>query len=711
MQPDLIQDGVTAVDETERLRALHDLRILDTPSEAIFETLTALAAETFNVPIALISLVDDERQWFKSCIGLDTRETGRDLAFCDHAIRQDEPLVVLDATRDERFAANPLVTNAPAIRFYAGAPLILRPGVRLGTLCIIDDKPRADFDDASRRQLAAMAASVTAALAMRRDISASQAMEQRREVKAKLLAQGEALAGVGHWSWDARADTTTWSPVVYAIHGLDPSGPSPDYAQAMAVYEPQDRMVLEGMVAAALSTGEPYSLQARIRRPDGTLRHVKAMGEPVRDDAGEISGLAGVFMDVTDVVTADEELRINEARLRFLTENAADLILRIAPQRGVTWISPSARKFGYEPDQLLAKRIFEFVHPDDLAALRTVQRTLLQGVEEEQSLMRFRLRNPKAGGWYVFEVNATVVPSKGDMSVEVVNVLRDVTARCAAEAALEESEARFRHLAETASDIIMRSHPDGRIAYVSPSCERLTGFRPDEVIGRTARMWVHPDDWATVVAAFQAQLTSGTSSTIQSIEYRVITKDGRELWMESAPRATVDPATGAISVTDVVRDITARKVLSAALSAAKDAAESAAQVKADFLANMTHELRQPVTAVLGFTSILAARSNIHAVGIGRHTDLEIVALAVNSLAAVSAILGDKPYLFGARPCGADATVFGMLAGVLTPFFEGEIRRRAEGFGNLVAYVDRLMAQFYPAFEWDLEAAVRKPVAA
>ena len=96
------------------------------------------------------------------------------------------------------------------------------------------------------------------------------------------------------------------------------------------------------------------------------------------------------------------------------------------------------------------------------------------------------------------------------------------------------------------------------------------------------------------------------------------------------------------------------------------------------------------------------RKNVRAVGIGRHTDLEIVALAVRSLAAVSAILGDKPYLFGDRPCGADATVFGMLAGILTPYFDGEIRRRAEGFGNLVAYVDRLMAQFYPDFAWDVE---------
>lgn len=104
------------------------------------------------------------------------------------------------------------------------------------------------------------------------------------------------------------------------------------------------------------------------------------------------------------------------------------------------------------------------------------------------------------------------------------------------------------------------------------------------------------------------------------------------------------------------------------------------------------------------------RANIHAVGIGRHAHVEQVALGVRSLAAVAALLGDKPFLFGRRPCGADATVFALLAAALTPFFSGELRRRAEGFGTLVAYVDRLMARFYPEFEWDLGASC-EPVAA
>lgn len=104
------------------------------------------------------------------------------------------------------------------------------------------------------------------------------------------------------------------------------------------------------------------------------------------------------------------------------------------------------------------------------------------------------------------------------------------------------------------------------------------------------------------------------------------------------------------------------------------------------------------------------RQNVLGVGLGRHSDVEATALAVRSLAALAAILEDKPYLFGDRPCGADATVFAMLAGLLTPYFPSELRRRAEGFGTLVAYVDRLMAQVYPEFAWGPEPA-REPVAA
>jgi phosphoribosyl 1,2-cyclic phosphodiesterase/DNA-binding response OmpR family regulator len=128
-------------DESRRLGDLRDLAILDTQREARFDRLTRLASATFNVPIALVSLVDRDRQWFKSCFGLEATETSRDMAFCAHVVHQREDLVVADTLMDARFAENPLVTGGPRIRFYAGVPLILSGGSCIGTFCLIDVRP------------------------------------------------------------------------------------------------------------------------------------------------------------------------------------------------------------------------------------------------------------------------------------------------------------------------------------------------------------------------------------------------------------------------------------------------------------------------------------------------------------------------------------------------------------------------------------------
>lgn len=128
--------------ELQRLHQLHSLNILDTPAEERFDRLTRLAKRLFDVPIALISLLDEQRQWFKSQQGIDVCETDRDISFCGHAILTDQPFIIEDARQDSRFADNPLVTSEPFIRFYIGFPLILDNGCALGTLCLIDNRPR-----------------------------------------------------------------------------------------------------------------------------------------------------------------------------------------------------------------------------------------------------------------------------------------------------------------------------------------------------------------------------------------------------------------------------------------------------------------------------------------------------------------------------------------------------------------------------------------
>ncbi len=133
--------------EASRLKTLQSLNVLDTEAEERFDRITRMSKRLFGVPIALVSLVDENRQWFKSCVGLGVSETPRDISFCGHAILGDDIFIIPDAASDERFADNPLVVDEPHIRFYAGCPLSSSNGDKMGTLCIIDRKPRTLTED------------------------------------------------------------------------------------------------------------------------------------------------------------------------------------------------------------------------------------------------------------------------------------------------------------------------------------------------------------------------------------------------------------------------------------------------------------------------------------------------------------------------------------------------------------------------------------
>jgi GAF domain-containing protein len=156
-----------ATNEAERLAALRDYHILDTEAEGVYDDIARLASYICGVPIAMVSLVDGSRQWFKSKLGVHSKETPRDVAFCSHAILQSEPLIVRDAMKDSRFADSALVRRAPRIRFYAGFPLVTPEGFALGTLCAIDRKPR-QLSVGQKQAMQALARQVMALLDLHR---------------------------------------------------------------------------------------------------------------------------------------------------------------------------------------------------------------------------------------------------------------------------------------------------------------------------------------------------------------------------------------------------------------------------------------------------------------------------------------------------------------------------------------------------------------
>jgi len=177
---------VTTATEKKRLNVLWQYQVLDTVPEALFDDLTELAARICEAPIAMISLVDENRQWFKSRVGIATTQTSRDVSFCAHAIKQSDVFVVPDASKDPRFANNPMVVSEPKIRFYAGAPLITPDGHALGTLCIIDKIARELRPD-QKQALIILARHVVSQLELRRrSLELAAVRAQRDDLQGKL---------------------------------------------------------------------------------------------------------------------------------------------------------------------------------------------------------------------------------------------------------------------------------------------------------------------------------------------------------------------------------------------------------------------------------------------------------------------------------------------------------------------------------------------
>jgi PAS domain S-box-containing protein len=294
--PDMKTSADQAV-EASRLASLRSLGVLDTPPEAEFDALVRAAAAVCDVPVSLISLVDTERQWFKANYGLaGATETPREIAFCAQAVARGELFEVEDAAAHPLFTGNPLVIGEPHIRFYAGAPVRLADGAVVGTLCVIDRKPR---------RLAPQQREVLNQLA----VAAAQALEGRRALAgvrraAELLADSEARfrtlsehAPLGVFHTDANGSCTYTNPRWQQIYGLSlKQSLGEGWSQAL---HPSDKDLVWRTWQAAASAGRDFDMEFRILRPDRDVRTVRGQARAVKDSAGSINGYVGSVEDVT----------------------------------------------------------------------------------------------------------------------------------------------------------------------------------------------------------------------------------------------------------------------------------------------------------------------------------------------------------------------------------------------------------------------------
>jgi diguanylate cyclase (GGDEF)-like protein/PAS domain S-box-containing protein len=303
------------VDEWHRLATLHRLRVLDTSPEPAFDALVEAAAAALHVPVAMVSLIDADRQWYKASLGIDRsmRQTSREIAFCGHVVARGEPLVVSDARQDPRFADNPLVTGEPHIRFYAGAPLRLVDGSCVGALCVIDRQPR-EIDAAGLDVLCSLARAVVHALEARlvRVLEhETRSALQRSEETFRLLAENT-TDGLAIFEGGAIRYT---SPSYARMMGDDPEIGSTGRSEA-AMFErvhPDDRTLVAEAVRSAIERRLPHQVYCyRIRHQRGHYFWREDSTRFVYADDGQPERAYIVSRDIT-------QRKLDEARIAHLS--------------------------------------------------------------------------------------------------------------------------------------------------------------------------------------------------------------------------------------------------------------------------------------------------------------------------------------------------------------------------------------------------------
>jgi PAS domain S-box-containing protein len=284
-------------DEAASLAALHALDILDTAPEPAFDALVAAAAQVCDVPISLVSLLDKQRQWFKAAVGLDgTRETSREVSFCAHVVLGEDVLEVDDARKDPRFADNPLVAGDDGIRFYAGVPLCLSSGPRIGVLCVVDRRPR-QLDERQRAILASLGIAAVRLIEGRsalRDATEARRLAQAEERRFRTLSE-EAPFGV--FQADGAGRYTYTNPPWRAIYGLDADAALGEAWKAAIHVVDREHVLDEWRRTTAL--GCTFESSFRIVRSDRSVREVRLRARPLKDGAERVVGHVGSVEDVT----------------------------------------------------------------------------------------------------------------------------------------------------------------------------------------------------------------------------------------------------------------------------------------------------------------------------------------------------------------------------------------------------------------------------
>lgn len=426
------------ITDNKRLAILDSLEIMDSMPEKIYDDITSLAASICNTQVSLITLLDDKRQFFKSHHGVGFNETNIEDSFCKHIIKNDiDQLIVEDARQDKRFENNPLVLNAPNISFYAGVPLTYTNGIRLGSLCVIDDQPK----KLSNEQIKAL------------ETLAEQVVQlfELRKVKKEANQKSEELEKIINSSLDVICTINregTFLQINNACKNIWGYKPKEMIGKNYIdfVCEDDRQMTLESS-KTTISRKRTLNFENRYLHKDGSL--VPVLWSANWDEKDE--KMYCIARDITENKKTSIQIEQSERRFKTLVQEGSDLIAILDQDANYTYVSPTSTKIlQIKPEEFIGTNAFDYIHPDDQASVYKQFEKVLENPQVTIKPFRFKNKNEE---WRWVETIATNQMNEPSLNGIVANS-RDITERILYLKAIEEQNEKLKEIAWTQSHIV-----------------------------------------------------------------------------------------------------------------------------------------------------------------------------------------------------------------------------------------------------------------
>ena len=602
--------------------------VLDTPRERLFDEITNLAAELCDTPVALISLIDEKRQWFKSACGTELKETPREFAFCAHAILGDTPFIVEDAETNPLTFDSPLVTDTPKIRFYAGIPLKSQDGFKLGTLCVIDVKPR-KISEREIKILTKLADQASALLQMFK-IVRQQAENKKllKESHDKLSLLSKHIPGV---FFQFKMDVNGKYSVPYASEGLrevyrlDPVEVLLDASKIFEIVHPDDIEAMYATVDVSAKRMTPWKHEYRVCFPDGEMKWLSGHSSPIKQEDQSIIW-CGYLSDITRQKEMYNQQINTNSKLEAVMNASTQVAVFSCDLDGVITLFNRGAELmlGYKAEDVVGKMTIERFHI--LSELEEYGRQLsletgrkisgfdviVESVRHKQYEKREWTCVRKDGTQLIVELVITGIRDTNNVLTGYLGIASDVTNSKKYKEELKVKQERL-ELALQGGDLglwdwnVVTSEVHYDKYWLS-----VIGVESENISENVSLCinGIHPEDMEDVMQKVNNHFAELTPS--YEAEYRYKHRDGHYIWVLARGKVSQRDQYGRpLRMIGTKADITKRKLAEIALKnreqeliSARSAAESASRTKSDFLANMSHEIRTPLTAMLGYADLM-----------------------------------------------------------------------------------------------------------